>query len=165
MPKNSIADVIMAWETALTNAKMNATDVPGIDGYTAPLEQMLDQAKALSAGLASRYALKQQDSRDRKTLIQEGNVQVSRLRLALKAFYGPHSERIIEYGGRPIRPRTNKKPTVPEVPPPTPAPTPGPEAGTGAPATAPVTPTLPAAPAAPAKAAQEHEAPRNPTTL
>jgi hypothetical protein len=161
MPKNSIADVIMAWETALTNAKMNATDVPGIDGYTAPLEQMLDQAKALSAGLASRYALKQQDTQDRKTLIQEGNVQVSRLRLALKAFYGPHSERIIEYGGRPVRPRTKKKPTVPEEPPPTPAP----EAGTGAPATAPVTPTLPAAPAAPAKAAQEHEAPRNPTTL
>jgi hypothetical protein len=160
MPKNSIADAILAWETALTNAKANATEVPGIDGYTAPLEQTLEQAKALSAGLASRNALKQQDSKDRKTLIQEGNVQVSRLRLVLKAFYGPHSERIIEYGGRPIRPHSNKKPTVPEVPPPTTPPTPAPEAGTGTPA-----PVPPAAPAAPAKAVLEHEAPRNPTTL
>jgi hypothetical protein len=161
MSKTSIADAILAWETALTNAKANATDVPGIDGYTAPLEQTLEQAKALSAGLASRNALKQQDSKDRKTLIQEGNVQVSRLRLTLKAFYGPHSERIIEYGGRPIRPIKNKKPTLPEEPPtPPPATTPAPEAGTGTPA-----PAASAAPAAPAKAAQEHEAPRNPTTL
>jgi hypothetical protein len=162
MSKNSISNAIMAWETALTNAKANATDVPGIDGYTAPLEQMLAQAKALSAGLVSRRALKQQDTQDRRTLIQEGNVQVSRLRLALKAFYGPHSERIIEYGGRPIRPRTNKKPTLPETPPPTTPSTPAPEAGSGTPAPAPVTPTLPAAPA---KSAQESEAPRNPTTL
>jgi hypothetical protein len=116
MPKTSIADSIVAWETALTNAKANATDIPGIEGYTGPLEQILADAKALSASLASRMALKQQDSRDRKVVMQQGNT-VSRLRHVVKAFYGPHSERIIEFGGRPVRPTKNKAPVVPEEPP------------------------------------------------
>jgi hypothetical protein len=150
MSKTSIADAIVAWETALTNAKANASDVPGIDGYIAPLEQMLADLKALSAGLISRVALKQQDSRDRKVLMQQGNIQLSRLRSAVRAFYGPHSERIIEVGGRPVRPKKNKAPVVPEEPPAvTPA---GPEVAGGGVAAARARPE-----------GKEVEAPRNPT--
>jgi hypothetical protein len=133
MSKTSIAEAIVAWEKLLLNVKASAADAPDIDVYAAPLEKMLADAKVLSASLESRKALKQQESKDRKILMQMGNVQASRIRSSLKAFFGPHSERIIEFGGRPIRPRKNKRPVVPETPPAVPEPpTPEAAAKTGA---------------------------------
>jgi len=151
MSKSSIAEAIVAWEKVLLNVKASSPDAPGLAGYTAPLEKILDDAKNLSASLESRKALKQQESRDRKVLMQQGNKQVSRIRLSLKAFFGPNSERIIEYGGRPVRPRTNKKPVVAETPPaapkpPTPEVAPKPEGAPPAAGAAP-TPTPTPAPA------------------
>ena len=77
--------------------------------------------------------------------------RVALLATALKAFFGPNSERIIEYGGRPVRPRTNKKPVVAETPPaapkpPTPEVAPKPEGAPPAAGAAP-TPTPTPAPA------------------
>jgi hypothetical protein len=117
MAKTSIAQAIVAWENALTNAKTGATEVPGIEGYTAPLEQILTEAKALTARLDMRKGVKQQETLDRKNLMQKGNVQVSRLRSAIKAFFGPNSERLIDFGARPVRPRSRKKSTKKSVPP------------------------------------------------
>ena len=104
MAKSSIADALVGWEKALLNIKATASDAPGIAVYTAPLEKILEDAKNLSASLEGHKAMKQQESRDRAALMQQGNRQVSRIRLALKAFFGPNSERIIEYGGRPRLP-------------------------------------------------------------
>lgn len=128
MSKTSIADAIVAWESALTNAKTGATEVPGIEGYTAPLEQILAEAKALTARLEDRKSLKQLDTAERKTLMKKGNVQVSRIRSAIKAFFGPNSERVIAFGARPLRPRTGKRPNEKAVPPQVPpVAAPGPE--------------------------------------
>jgi hypothetical protein len=142
MSKTSIADAITAWENALANAKTSAAEVPGIEGYTAPLEEILAEAKMLTARLESRKGVKQQDTQDRRLLMQKGNVQVSRIRSAVRAFFGPRSERLIEFGARPVRQRTGKKPTLPAPPPQVP-----PTGGTGT----------------PAGNLKEEEAPRNPT--
>jgi hypothetical protein len=117
MSKTSIADAIVAWENALANAKTSATEVPGIEGYTAPLEQILAEAKGLTARLEDRKAVKQQETVERKLLMKKGNVQVSRIRSAVKAFFGPNSERVIAFGARPVRPRSGKQPNEPAVPP------------------------------------------------
>ncbi len=138
MPNTSIADVIGAWERALANAQANATGVPGMDIYLPPLEQILAQAKDLSARLDMRKAVKQQESVERRTLIRQGNQQVSRVRFAIKAFYGPNSERVIEFGARPVRPRKKKAKQDPA---------PGPVEASGAP-----------------PVAAKDEAPGNPTT-
>src|SRR5690349_270586 len=90
---------------------------PGNGRYLAPLEKLLADAKDLTARLDMRLAIKQQETRDRRALLQAGNVQVSRIRSAIKAFFGPNSERVIEFGARPLRPRT-KKVKQPEVTPP-----------------------------------------------
>jgi len=148
MSKTSIADAIVAWESALTNAKTGATEVPGIEGYTAPLEQILAEAKALTARLEDRKSLKQLDTVERKSLMKKGNVQVSRIRSAIKAFFGPNSERVIAFGARPLRPRTGKRPAEPVAPP---AAAPGPKIPEGS------TPD--------AGTGTENEAPRNPTAL
>jgi hypothetical protein len=117
MAKTSIAQAIVAWENALTNAKTGATEVPGIEGYTAPLEAILAEAKALTARLDMRNGVKQQETLDRKNLMHKGNFQVSRIRSAIRAFFGPNSERLIDFGARPVRPRTRKKPTGKAAPP------------------------------------------------
>jgi hypothetical protein len=146
MSKTSIADAIVAWESALTNAKTGATEVPGIESYTAPLEQILAEAKALTARLEDRKSLKQLDTVERKSLMKKGNVQVSRIRSAIKAFFGPNSERVIAFGARPLRPRTGKRTAEKAKPP---AAAPGPE--------------VPAGSKPEAGAGKENEAPRNPT--
>ncbi|HEY0557572.1 MAG TPA: hypothetical protein VGG20_25180 [Thermoanaerobaculia bacterium] len=144
MAKTSIAEAIVAWEKALLNVKATASDAPGVAGYAAPLEKILDDAKNLSASLEGRKAMKQQESLDRAALMKLGNKQVSRIRLALKAFFGPDSERIIEYGGRPVRARKSKPKTSP------PASTPPPSTAPGTTAThAAAEPAVPAAAAAP----------------
>ena len=117
MAKTSIAQAIVAWENALTNARTGATEVPGIEGYTAPLEQILAEAKALTARLDMRKGVKQQETLDRNNLMKKGNVQVSRIRSAIKAFFGPSSERLIDFGARPVRPRSRKKPAEKAAPP------------------------------------------------
>ena len=140
MSKTSIAQAIVAWEKALTNAKTEATEVPGIEGYTAPLEQILAEAKALTARLDIRKGVKQQETLDRNNLLKKGNVQVSRIRSAIRAFFGPNSERLIDYGARPVRPRSRKKPTEKSA-----------------------LPQVPLAATPDAEPVKENEAPRNPT--
>lgn len=158
MPRSSIADAIVGWEKAVANARANAMDVPGMDTYLAPLEKILADAKDVSARLDTRAGVKQQETQDRRALIQAGNVQVSRVRSAIKAFYGPNSERVIEFGARPVRSR-KKKAQQAEVTPP--------------PASSPGTPGSPSPPAPSPEASGSHppaaapnakdEAPRNPT--
>ncbi len=162
MSKSSIAEAIVAWEKALLNVKANSPDAPGLATYTAPLEKILDDAKNLSASLESRKALKQQESKDRAALMKQGNQQITRIRLALKAFFGPNSERIIEYGGRPVRARRSKPKTQPPAPTPTPGVAPKPEAGPAAAASVP-TATAISTPVIGLER-KENEAPRNPTT-
>lgn len=117
MPRSSIADAIVAWEKAVANARSNAMDVPGMEGYLAPLEKILTDAKDLTARLDMRNGVKQEETKDRRALIQAGKVQVSRIRSAIKAFFGPNSERVIEFGGRPVRPRSKKVKQVKSEPP------------------------------------------------
>jgi hypothetical protein len=153
MPRSSIADAIAGWEKAVANARANAMDVPGMDAYLAPLEKILADAKDVSARLDMRLGVKQQETRDRRALIEAGSFQVSRIRSAIKAFYGRNSERVIEFGARPVRPRTGKvkqpEVTPPPVSPPGTSGPPSPEAsGAHPPAAAPN---------------EKDEAPRNPT--
>ena len=83
-------------------------------------EQILAEAKDLTARLEMRKGVKQDETQARQTLMQKGAVQVSRIRSALKAHFGPNSERLIEFGARPVRPR-KKSPAKPEPPVPPPA--------------------------------------------
>jgi len=118
MSKQSIAYLVVAWETLVTNVKANGADVPGVDVYAPPMEEILARAKDLSARLDMRRAIKQQESKERRILIHQGRKQAARLRAALKAHFGVDSERLIEFGARPIRPRKRKSRETMDPPPP-----------------------------------------------
>jgi hypothetical protein len=109
MPRTSIADTLIEWEKLLTNIKANGAEVPNVEIYTAPLEQALTEARDITARLDIRKGIKQQDSKDRKATLKRGVAAAARVRAALKAHYGLDSERLIDYGARPLRPRKRSK--------------------------------------------------------
>jgi hypothetical protein len=134
MPKSSIASLIVDWENLLANVTTSAPDVPGVDLYTAPLSQTLDAARTLNASVVVSRAAKQEGGKERRVLLQQGRKQAARLRAALKAHFGLDSESLVQFGSRPLRPRSRKAPEtvpVPATPPPV-TPPPTPEAGAGA---------------------------------
>jgi|GEM_PF-1488885 len=153
MPKNSIANVIATWENVLVNVKAHAGEVPNLDVYTAPLEQLLASAKDFNARLDMRRGVKQEETKERRSLMLQGKKQVAKVRAALKAHFGIDSERLLEFGARPIRPRTKKNPaTAPTPATPPPQTPPAPHGGSGG-----------LEMEKPAGGGEEKGAPRNPT--
>ncbi|MEA2599748.1 MAG: hypothetical protein QOF89_740 [Acidobacteriota bacterium] len=130
MSKNSIADQMVNHENLIVTAKASAAEVPGITAYIAPLEEVLVDLKDLNPRLETRKGVKQQEIQERKALLKKAKDLASRIRAALKAHFGLDNERLVEFGARPVRPRTksqtkaqkNDKPE-PALQTPTPAPT------------------------------------------
>lgn len=114
MPRNSHADIVTDWETLLKRVASNAADLPNIDLYSAPLAQLLDTAKNSLALSKAHRATKQEGTQDFKALVREGKDAATKLRAAVKAHFGPRSERLLEFGIQPLRPR-KKAPVVPVV--------------------------------------------------
>jgi hypothetical protein len=105
MPKNSQADILTDWETLLKRVASNAGDLPNIEIYSAPLAQLLDTAKNGLALSKAHKATKQEGTQDFKSLVRAGKDAATKLRAAVKAHFGPRSERLVEFGIQPLRPR------------------------------------------------------------
>ncbi len=118
---DSIGNQTLSLQNLVANAKASVADVPGIDVHIPPLEQVLADTKDLSARLEMRKAIKQDETKERKALLAQGRKLAARVRAALKAHFGIDSERLVEFGARPIRPRT-KKVQTPGQPGPAPQP-------------------------------------------
>jgi len=123
----SIGNQTLDLQNLVVNAKANAADVPGLDVHLAPLEQVVADTKDLNARLEMRKGIKQDETQERKALLVKGRKLAARVRAALKAHFGINSERLVQFGARPVRPRTNKVQTPgqpgPAPQPPTPVPT------------------------------------------
>jgi hypothetical protein len=123
MPKSSIADQMVDHENLVITARASAADVPGITTYITPLEQVLTDLKDLNPRLETRKGIKQQEIQERKALLKKAKDLASRIRAALKAHFGLDNERLVEFGARPVRPRTrSQKNNKPEPAPQTPIP-------------------------------------------
>lgn len=137
MPRNSIADLILDWETLLANIRASVAGLPGLAAFIAPLEKLLADAKEMTVRVETAKGIKQQESQQRRALLLAGKDLTSRLRAALKAHYGLNNERLVEFGIVPIRarrarttaPQAAEQPEAPkpDPAPPSPPPTPTPE--------------------------------------
>ncbi|HEV2856111.1 MAG TPA: hypothetical protein VHC97_25205 [Thermoanaerobaculia bacterium] len=105
MPRNSHASVVTDFEELLTNVA-NATDLPDLSIYRAPLEKFLAEIKARGALRKVRIGVKQQETQELQELMAQGKEAASRLRSALKAHFGPKSERLLMFGIPPVRKRS-----------------------------------------------------------
>lgn len=81
-----------------------------------PLEAIVDEARDLDADKAAARAQLSQGAKRTRALIPEGRAAASRLRAALKAHFGGHSEMLVEYGITPVRTRRLRQPADPAPP-------------------------------------------------
>jgi hypothetical protein len=131
MPKASLADFVTDWETLLKNVSDAAAELPNMDVYKGALEQLLANAKDGIALSHARRGLKQQETKNLQELIAKGRDAALQLRSAVKAHFGPRSERLLQFGMTPIRKRkgsaskssASKSKEPKTVDPPAPAPT------------------------------------------
>jgi hypothetical protein len=117
MPKASHADFVTDWETLLKNVSDAAAELPNMDAYKGPLEQVLTQTMSTIAQSHATRGVKQQGTKDLRGLIVQGKDAAAQLRAAVKAHFGPRSERLLQFGMTPIRPRKKKKEPAPATPP------------------------------------------------
>jgi hypothetical protein len=108
MPKTSLAGTVTDWEKLLKNVSDTVAELPDLTVYSTVLDQMLGKAKDGLALAAARIGIKQQETQDRQKLMKEGRDAASKLRLALKAHFGPKSERLLQYGIGPLRAKRKK---------------------------------------------------------
>lgn len=122
MPNDSIADFIVQGESLLNNLQTSAGGVPGIDVHVLPLQQAVTEAQEITYRLDTQRGLKQADSQKRRSVIKQGKLLISRIQSALKAHFGLQSERLVEFGIQPIRPRSRAKAKEPRPAPQAPTP-------------------------------------------
>jgi hypothetical protein len=109
------------WQRLMAALEMNQADLPFLETQRAQFGAMVGQAEDLFQSQASFAASKQQASQQLSALVTECQRLETVLRLSLKQFYGPRSEKLVEFGIQPFRSRTK-----PPTPPPPPAESTGP---------------------------------------
>jgi hypothetical protein len=113
------------WERLLASMEANAGDFPQLETYRAQLKTKLDAARAASAQQAAMDATKQEATKSLQAVLVEGRKLATFLRGGIKQRYGDRSEKLVEFGLAPLRPKTkakaDQKPPV-TPPPPTPHP-------------------------------------------
>jgi hypothetical protein len=96
-------------EVMLTGAQANA-NVPGVQDRLFPLQMAIEGAKEAQTERAAQRAKAQQSSRDLDGHLTTANEIYSQMRRLLYAFFGPRSEKLVEFGLLPLRPVQKAKP-------------------------------------------------------
>ncbi|HEX3129688.1 MAG TPA: hypothetical protein VH394_20300 [Thermoanaerobaculia bacterium] len=112
----SFADFIIDWERLLTAVTNNEANLPDLGLQRISLQDILQEAKAVSTRQDASRSQLAMDSKRRREILFEGRAAASRLRAALKGALGGHNEKLVEFGLRPIRRRRS----IPLVDPPLP---------------------------------------------
>jgi hypothetical protein len=95
--------------------EMNQAELPFLETQRMQFGTMVGQAEDLFQSQASLSASKQEASQQLAALVTECQRLETVLLFSLKQFYGPRSEKLVEFGIQPFRSRT--KPPSPPPPP------------------------------------------------
>jgi hypothetical protein len=102
----------------------NPEDFKTLEAYRAKLKSMLDTARESSAHQTAMDAPKQEATKSLQALLVEGRKLAAFLRGGVKQRYGDRSEKLVEFGLSPVRPKAKAKADQkPPATPPTPSPT------------------------------------------
>ena len=114
------------WERLLASMEANPEDFKAFETHRAQLKSMLDTAREASAHQAAMAATKQEATKKLQALLVEGRKLANFLRNGVKQHYGNRSEKLVEFGLAPLRPKAKAKadPKPPVTPPPSPTPHP-----------------------------------------
>src|SRR6476469_4729656 len=96
------------WERLLASMEVNAEDLKTLETYRAQIQSKLEAARAASAQQAAMDATKQEATKSLRALL-EGRKLATFLRGGVKQRYGDRSEKLVEFGLAPRRPKTKAK--------------------------------------------------------
>jgi hypothetical protein len=107
---------VAGWEMTTTGFDANAQDLLFMQGQRDELAQVQEEFKVLSTQQAALTASKQETTKKMQEQFRRGEQLVDFLRTGLRQHYGKDSEKLVEFGLQPFRPR----PRSPKAPPPLP---------------------------------------------
>jgi hypothetical protein len=115
MARDNNVETLDGWELLITSLGANAAEFPTLEPHRVALEQALEQSRGLVVEQAALRAGKQDVTRRLESLLVEGRKLATFLRVGVRQALGNRSERVIEFGLQPLRPRKPKP--APIVPP------------------------------------------------
>ena len=114
-------DRFKVWRTTSASAAANALEVPQAELTRIALEKVIVEVDKILIDQDAFQASKQLASQRLKVLVSKGNKLNTVLATIFKEHYGNGSDKLVEFGIKPLRTR----PKVTAEPPPAPAPNPG----------------------------------------
>jgi hypothetical protein len=112
---------VAGWELTTTAVTANADDLGFLLSKVDRLEHITSRFKELNAEHALMRKNKLEAMLEMKTLLREGETLVDMLRTSVRQHYGLGSEKLVEFGLDPNRPRSRKAPVPPGPEAPAPA--------------------------------------------
>jgi hypothetical protein len=105
MRPNAQKDILTAWDKALAAVKANQKELPHVESQAGELATRLEDLRIL---LCRKVALREEmtrNTRDLHGLLARGDDLLIRLRAGVRQRYGIHSDKLEEFGIKPIRKR------------------------------------------------------------
>jgi hypothetical protein len=118
MPNSSFTDFTGNWEHVGTRVIANAAEMPHLQDQGEGLVGVVGEAKELNMRQDVLRAELNQTTKDLNAVMARGRDLATRLRANVRGHFGNRSERLIEFGMRPLRRRQRQEePVVPPVQP------------------------------------------------
>lgn len=105
MARTSYAKVLREWEVLLTKVSANSVDLPFLEEYRAQLESELTGAKETIERQSSMQASFQNETRNLEGFLERGKALAVNIKAGVVTRYGNRSEKLVEFGLRPVRSR------------------------------------------------------------
>ena len=105
MAKKSISQVLTSWERILAAAEFNRKDLASLETQRRELHGALSDVKALYNRRAMLKAEVQHLTRELHRHLATGRDMASRIQSGARGCYGIHSEKLSEFGVKPIHRR------------------------------------------------------------
>jgi len=99
-------NVVTHWDQIVDGVGNNQADLPDLVNKKVELEQTGEEVRALSTEQAVLTAGKQETSKRLKAKLRKGEALADFLRTGVRQVYGYGSEKLVEFGMQPIRPRS-----------------------------------------------------------
>jgi hypothetical protein len=106
MPK--LTTITAEWQQMITAISVNAADLLPLEALRQELSTTLAEFQDLSSKEMASRSERQQWTQKRQETLAIGMALASRLRSGLKLAYGSKTEKLVEFGIKPFRPRKSK---------------------------------------------------------
>lgn len=108
MSKEAYGDQMAGWDRLAQTVENNAEELRYLQEQGAVLKEALAEAREAKHRQTLLRAAAQQASRDLESAMEKANDAAVRLNRGLLSVYGYKSEKLVEFGLRPWRPRRRK---------------------------------------------------------